>query len=202
MPRINASSVAEHRRLTTEAILDAAEDLLRDAEQPLSLATVGARVGLQRSSLYRYFAGVDDLVEAVAVRGFPRWTEAVRDAVEAAGDPRRAVAAYVRANLEQAVDSRHEWRAGLARLHLDEESRRRIGAMHVELTDVLRDAVRRVPGIMAGDRDRCADAVQALTDAGMARIGTVPEAGRPDHVEWYAAAAGRVLDLPGPSGAR
>ncbi len=182
--------MAEHRHRTTEAILDAAEQLLIQDESPLTLAAVGEKVGLRRPSLYRYYANLDELVEAVAIRNFPRWTDAVRVAVEAAGDPQEAVAAYVRANLTEAVSSRHEWRVGLARLHLRDESRRRIGAMHIELTEILRDAVRRIPGVR---HDLCVIAVQALTDAGVSQIATVPAAAREDLLHWYPDAARRVI---------
>lgn len=190
MPRINAPTVDEHRRRTVEAILGAAEDLLVENENPLTLGAVGERVGLKRSSLYRYFTNLDELVEAVAVRDFPTWTAAVQRAVESAESPHEAVAAYVRANLLEAVDDRHNWVAGLSRLHLGDAARRRIGALHAGLTEILAEVVREIPGVR---HDLCVVAVQALTDAGVKRVGGLAPRERAAHVEWYADAARRIV---------
>ena len=75
MPRSTNTTSQRDRAAMTEKILDAAEHLLRrDVDgtgiPPLTLGDVAKEVGLARPSLYRYYAGVEDLIEAVSMRGF------------------------------------------------------------------------------------------------------------------------------------
>lgn len=109
MPRIQAPTVAEHRRRQVRLILDAARSHLASSLEPLSLAAVGREAGLPRSSVYQYFASRDDLLAAVVADVFPDWSRQVRDQVAAATTPGARVWAYIVANInlfassEQAV---------------------------------------------------------------------------------------------------
>ena len=109
MPRIQAPTVAEHRARQRRAILDAARAHLAEEGRAPSLAQVGARAGLARSSVYDYFASRDDLLAAVVADVFPDWAGQVTGSMEAADTPGGQVWAYVEANLrlfagsEQAV---------------------------------------------------------------------------------------------------
>lgn len=63
MPKISAPSIAEHVRIQEEAILGAAAQLF--AEQGFAatdLADIARKVGLARSSLYRYFPDKDHIL--------------------------------------------------------------------------------------------------------------------------------------------
>ncbi len=109
MPRIQAPTVAEHRARQRRAILDAARAHLAEEGRAPSLAEVGARAGLARSSVYEYFGSREDLLAAVVADVFPDWAGKVSDATAAATRPGDKVWAYVEANLslfassEQAV---------------------------------------------------------------------------------------------------
>ncbi len=109
MPRIQAPTVAEHRARQRRAILDAARAHLADEGHAPSLAQVGARAGLARSSVYDYFDSRDDLLAAVVADVFPDWAGKVIGSMEAAEAPGDQVWAYVEANMrlfagsEQAV---------------------------------------------------------------------------------------------------
>ena len=109
MPRIQAPTVAEHRARQRRAILDAARAHLAEESTAPSLAQVGARAGLARSSVYEYFASREDLLAGVVADVFPDWAGQVIGAVEAAQSPGEQVWAYVEANMrlfassEQAV---------------------------------------------------------------------------------------------------
>ena len=109
MPRIQAPTVAEHRARQRRAILDAARTHLAEAGTAPSLAQVGARAGLARSSVYEYFASREDLLAGVVADVFPDWAGQVIGAVEAAPTPGEKVWAYAEANMrlfagsEQAV---------------------------------------------------------------------------------------------------
>lgn len=109
MPRIQASTVAEHREQQLGRILAAARSLLAQEGRAPTLAEVAAEAGLARSSIYQYFSSSEDLLAAVVADIFPSWAQQVIDAVEAAPTPGAQIWAYVEANVrlfassEQAV---------------------------------------------------------------------------------------------------
>jgi len=66
-----------------QAILDAARDILADRGiEGLSMRSVGERVGLSATAIYRYFANKEALVSRVVERGFQRFGEYLREAGE------------------------------------------------------------------------------------------------------------------------
>ncbi|MCR5979632.1 TetR family transcriptional regulator [Gordonia jinghuaiqii] len=100
MPRIQAPTVAEHRRQQEEAILAGAKAILADTGKAPTLAAVGQRVGLARSSVYQYYASSDELLAAVVADVFPAWARHVRDRVAAQTDSGRQIWEYISANVE------------------------------------------------------------------------------------------------------
>jgi AcrR family transcriptional regulator len=100
LPRIQAPTVAEHRARQRRAILDAALAHLAEHGRAPSLAEVGARAGLARSSVYEYFSSRDNLMAEVVADVFPAWASRITEAVEAAPTPGQQVWAYVKANME------------------------------------------------------------------------------------------------------
>ncbi len=108
MPKIQAATVAEHRAAQHRALLDAAHALLVERpDAPPTLAAVGARAGLARSSVYQYFASRDDLLAALVTEVFPRWSTTVQEAMDEADDPAEQVLAYLRSNLELVASGEH-----------------------------------------------------------------------------------------------
>lgn len=99
MPRIKAATVAEHREQQRRAVLDATRDLLAETGEAPSLAQVGERAGLARSSLYQYVSSREGLLEAVVADIFPTWTARVRTALGEAPTPGAQVWAYVESNV-------------------------------------------------------------------------------------------------------
>jgi AcrR family transcriptional regulator len=73
--------IGRPRRLSPEAILDAASELLDELPlESFTLAKLAARLGASTMSLYTYYASRDVLLEAVAERAFQRF-----EAPEASG---------------------------------------------------------------------------------------------------------------------
>lgn len=109
MPRIQAPTVAEHRAQQRRAILDAARAHLAEEGHAPSLAQVGVRANLARSSVYEYFGSRDELLAGVVADVFPGWAEQVVRSAQSATTPGEQVWAYVEANMrlfassEQAV---------------------------------------------------------------------------------------------------
>lgn len=99
MPRIDAPTLAEHRQLKRKAVLDAARDLIAETGQAPSLAEVGKRAGLARTSVYEYARSREDLLAAVVADVFPDWADRIRSAIDAAPTPGEKVWAYVESNV-------------------------------------------------------------------------------------------------------
>jgi len=89
-----ATSTADHRRATAErnveAILDAAEALLRRRAQP-SIAAVAKEAGVSRVTVYSHFATREALVEAVVARVTRAATASIEEARPSEGEPMEAL---------------------------------------------------------------------------------------------------------------
>ncbi|WP_435644467.1 TetR/AcrR family transcriptional regulator [Streptomyces sp. H49] len=109
MPKIHATSVADHRARQRAALLEAARELLAEGDaSKVTFAAVARRTGLARNSVYKYFADRRQLLTEVVREAAPRWTERIHAALAAAGDsPRDRVTAYVTAQLEMVRDGEH-----------------------------------------------------------------------------------------------
>ena len=101
MPRIAAPTVKEHRDHQHEAILDAVGAILaEEGYEGVELAVVGQRVGLARTSLYRYARHKDELVAQWLQRAFgPAMTEA-RAVLGGSSPPAERLAAWLEGQLD------------------------------------------------------------------------------------------------------
>ncbi|GIG25918.1 TetR/AcrR family transcriptional regulator [Cellulomonas denverensis] len=193
MPRIDAPTVAEHRAVRRRALLDAARDLLTaQPDHVPSLAEVGARAGLSRSSVYQYFTSREDLLSAVVADSFPRWQHRLDAAVAGAADPRDRVLAFLRANLQLVADGEHALARALVVAAPSEDLARQSREFHDRLlepvTRALADLGAPDPATMTaligallhtasvqveqdGDLDRAAAALDALVGAYLHDLG-------------------------------
>lgn len=107
MPRIAAPTVREHRDLQHEAILDAVGAILADEGYAgVELAAVGQRVGLARTSLYRYARHKDELIAQWLERAFePAMTQA-QGVLGGHGPPAERLLAWLDVQLEFAAKPR------------------------------------------------------------------------------------------------
>lgn len=90
-----------------EALLAAAERLVRRGGPSVSLDAIAREAGVTKPILYRGVGDKDALVVALAERLVTRMTDAVTAIVAAAPGPRERLHALVRGFLEQAVGERH-----------------------------------------------------------------------------------------------
>lgn len=140
MPRIAAPTVKEHRDHQHEVILDAVGAILAEGGyESVELGAVGERVGLARTSLYRYARHRDELVAQWLQRAFgPAMAEA-QAVLGGPGPPASRLAAWLDGQLDFAAKPRD---GAAARLmaefdHLPEP----IQALVVEGHRPLRDAL-------------------------------------------------------------
>lgn len=141
MPRIDAPTVAEHHDRQRRALLDAARALLAETGDAPSMAAVGRRAGLARSSVYQYFSSPDALLHAVVADVFPAWATQVREHVEAAPTPGGRVWAYIEANVDLFASSEQAVATALTRVVDPSVLRGPMQEFHTQLQVPLRDAL-------------------------------------------------------------
>jgi AcrR family transcriptional regulator len=149
VPRIDAPTVVEHHAQRRAALVAAAEALL--AEQgvdAVTLAAVGSRAGLARSSVYQYFGSAPGIVAAVVEDAFPRATAQLLAAMAAATSPREKVDAYITTALELSGDRTHRSLRALAAADLPPECHARMAELHEAQTEPLVHALKEM-----GERD-------------------------------------------------
>ncbi|GAA4531427.1 TetR/AcrR family transcriptional regulator [Nonomuraea ferruginea] len=137
MPRIRASTVAEHRAAQHRALLDVAREILAETGRPPTLSRVAARAGLARPSLYQYFRSSEDLLNAVVEDVFPRWSARVAVAMDAAATPADRVLAYVLTNFELITEGEHALATVLAEVAPGDTVAEQSRTMHQQLLEPL-----------------------------------------------------------------
>ena len=141
MPRINAPTVAEHRAAQQRALLDAARTLLARTGEAPSMAEVAALAGLARPSAYQYYKSRQDLLHALVLDVFPRWTQRVREAMDAEPDPADRIMAYVLTNIALVAEGEHAVGTALAAVAPGEELNNQSAMMHHQLLTPLVDTL-------------------------------------------------------------
>ncbi len=165
MPRIDAPTVREHHDLQRDAILDAVGAILADeGYDGVELAAVGQRVGLARTSLYRYARDKDELIAQWLERAFgPAMAEA-ESVLGASGPPAERLVTWLDGQLEFAAKPRD---GAAARLmaefdHLPDSIQALVIDGHRPLRDVLAATVAEA---LDGQPNRDPALVLALIDA-------------------------------------
>jgi AcrR family transcriptional regulator len=162
MPQIDAPTVAEHRAQQRESLLDAAEAiLLESGHGALTFRALGARTGLARNSIYRYFSSRDDLIAALCERDMPRWLDELETAMAAADGPDARVAAFVSTQLRLVAHGSHRMAQLLGDAPLGPAVRARINAL------AYRPAALLEPELGDPDPKLVAQLVQGVVNAGV-----------------------------------
>lgn len=144
MPRIDAPTVAEHRRMRHRSVVESAAHLLMTSgAAAVTPAAVAEAAGLARSSVYQYFPTSNELVSGAVEEVFRRYTDhVVRSVAGLEGSRQERLVAYVQASFD-ALDL-GVWPAlGLA-ADLTPEYRERMATLHLclarPLADILEDS--------------------------------------------------------------
>lgn len=144
MPKIDEATVAEHRAARLQALLDAAIAALHEhPETTPSLADVGRRAGLSRSSVYHYFASSDALLEAVIEHAFPQWEQQFEDAYAPLSEPADIVRAFIHENLAMVAGGQHALAKALAAVGPAESLGARASQFHRTLMEPLLQSLTR-----------------------------------------------------------
>jgi AcrR family transcriptional regulator len=195
-----------HGDLERALVATAVETIAREGVEALTLRSVGARVGVSRTALYRHFDDKAALLARVAEEGFRRLHAAMNTSLaasDAAGDdPLPAMAeAYVR--FARANPSHYQTMFGgfLADWGRYPDLVRIADAAFTLLADTIRDGQRR-GRLAAGDPIELAEITWAMSH-GIATLGMARHLERtPRPVEALAAMASRYLEagMRGPTG--
>lgn len=175
MPRIQAPSVAEHHARQRRALLDAARALLAETGKAPSMAAVGRRAGLARSSVYQYFPSSEDLLAAVVADVFPCWAGQVLARVAQAPTPAGRVWAYVTAIVDLFTSSEQAVARTLSQVVEPRTLRGPMDEFHAQLRTPLRQAL---ADLGEPEPETMARLVDALILEASREVGTVdrPEA--------------------------
>ncbi|MFJ1901502.1 MULTISPECIES: TetR/AcrR family transcriptional regulator [unclassified Streptomyces] len=115
MPRIRAATVAEHHAQQRLALVRAARELLESGDaDAVTFTAIAKATGLARNSVYKYFPGRPELLAAVVEDAMPRWTDAIRAGMSAAGTPEEKITAYVSSQLALVRGGEHRIAQALA----------------------------------------------------------------------------------------
>ena len=163
MPKIQASTVAEHRAAQRAALLEAARALLsQHPDQIPSLADVAQHAGLARSSTYSYFKARTDMFDALVTDTFPRWSAYVGEHMDAATTAGQKILAYVEANLQLVARGDHALARALAAIGSSETLASSSRLLHDSLEVPLRAALAEHG---AAHPERMAEVIQSIVYA-------------------------------------
>lgn len=196
MPRISAPTVAEHRDQQLRTLLDSARAILGETSAAPTLAATAERAGLARSSIYRYFSSVDDLLAAVVADVFPDWAGKVRARVDVAATPADKIWAYICANIDLFASSERDVANALSKVVDPHVLKEPMEAFHTQLQAPLVEALAELgearPRLMA-------ETIESALLHVARGLGTPPEAplGKKEALGLLRRMFGGYLRLPG-----
>ena len=188
VPRIAASTLAEHREQRRDALLEAAASVMREAGT-VTMAAVAERTGLSRSAVYEYYRSASDLIADVLVDELTAWIDHLTLTVDAVDDPRDRLEAWIRAALAYVADGRHGLARAAGDATLPAVRRAQVQALHRDLAAPVHSAL---GDLGVADAERIASYVWGVVESATRRI----EAGRPADEEIEAAIAFALAGIP------
>ena len=131
MPKIQAPTVALHRELRRQQMIEAAMGLaMANGAESVTVAAVAAKAGLARSSIYEYFASSADLVADLVLEELDYYTRRLAEAISGATDPYRRIELWITESLRYVADGRHMLVKSLNTINTPEERREEIFLGH------------------------------------------------------------------------
>jgi len=171
MPKIQAPTVALHRELRRQQLIDAAMELaLTDGAQSITVAAVATKAGLARSSIYEYFASSADLVADLVLEELDYYTQRLANAVGSASDPYLRIELWISESLRYVADGRHMLVKSLNTINTPEARKDEIAMGHRRMMAPLQQSLDEVGvsdiGIAATLLASAVDAASIRIDAG------------------------------------
>lgn len=166
VPRINASTVAEHREQRRAQLLESAASLIV-REDTFTMARVAAEVGLSRSAVYEYYSSAADLIADVLIDELSNWASSLEQVTSEVADPSEQVQAWVTAVLTYAADGRHALVRAAGATDLPPARRSEVQEMHRALIAPLFQSVAAMGDVDPGQLARY---IWGVVEVSIARI--------------------------------
>ena len=168
MPRIETDSLAAHRDWRRSQLIEAAAAIALEAGgQAITVASVAARAGLSRTSVYEYFASSADLVADLVIDELQSFAQTLDTAIEGISEPTLAIEQWIKSSLIYIADGRHLLAKALNAIHLPRDRAAAIGAAHRALLAPLHS---NLAAIGVSDIPQALALIQAATDVATKRI--------------------------------
>ncbi len=174
MPKIQAPTVALHRELRRQQLIDAAMELaLTNGAQSITVAAVAAKAGLARSSIYEYFASSADLVADLVLEELDYYTQRLADAVGSTTDPYLRIELWISESLRYVADGRHMLVKSLNTINTPEARkdeitmghRRMMAPLQKSLSEIGLENVRVAAALLSSVTDAASIRIDAGNDA-------------------------------------
>lgn len=176
MPKIQAPSIAAHRELRRQQLINAAMELaLSGGAESVTVSAVAQKAGLSRSSIYEYFSSSADLIADLVLDELDYYTARLAEAIKDAQDPFEKIELWITEGLRYVEDGRHMLVKSLNTVSTPEYRKDEIALGHRRLMSPLRDALTQT-GIT--EIASAAALLQSVTDAATKRIEAGNEANR------------------------
>ena len=168
MPRIQTDSLASHRDWRRSQLIEAAAAIaLESGGDAITVASVAAKAGLSRTSVYEYFASSADLVADLVIDELESFTEILSRAVEESQSPLESLEMWIESSLVYIADGRHLLAKALNATALPEGRSASIGAAHRKLLAPLHS---NLAALGVQDIAQSLTFIQSLTDSASKRI--------------------------------
>jgi AcrR family transcriptional regulator len=172
VPRIEADSVAEHVRQQTERLLDMSSLLFKTkGYHATDMGVIAAKMGLARSSLYRYYPNKDHILLACISRDMAPLLDAFAALTENYTDPNERVVAWLNLQIDSA---RSPDCASMALMsesrYAGSEFQTEIMALHQQPGHVLEQALGELDHLTASEAQLLAKMIAGMSHAAMMHL--------------------------------
>ena len=176
MPKIQAPTVALHRELRRQQLIDAAMGLaMATGVDSVTVAAVAAKAGLARSSIYEYFASSADLIADLVLEELEYYTHRLAEAILGAADPYLRIELWITESLRYVADGRHMLVKSLNTINTPDERkeeiiighRRMMAPLMNSLTEIGIADIRSAGALLASVTDAASLRIEAGNDAGL-----------------------------------
>ena len=131
MPKIQASSIYEHRENQRTRLLAVAKQILvTDGPKAVTPGSVSKVAGISRPAVYQYFENGTALIEHVVLDDFEESLELIETAVSGASEPRTRAHAYVVSVISQAAQGMHLTATALTGWPMPDAFKREVNSLH------------------------------------------------------------------------
>ena len=168
MPKIETSTLAEHRDWRRNQLIEAAAAIaLESGGEAVTVAAVAARAGLSRTSVYEYFASSADLAADLIIEELKSFGDELATISAQGNGAIESIDLWINGSLQYIADGRHLLAKALNAIDLPRNRGAAIGAAHGALLAPLKSKLTEM-GVK--DISFALTLIQSTTDGASRRI--------------------------------